>query len=152
MITPPPLVYRPPPDDASQLRLLTILHYVMAGLAVLMLGFLLMHFLVLNFVFSNPEMWKQAKHPPPKEIFVFFKLFYIVGATLIIAVGVANLLSAFYIRDRKNRLFSLILAGINCMHFPLGTGLGVFTFIVLLRPSVIHAYESSRDKLPGPHA
>lgn len=132
--------------------MLTILHYVMAGMAVLMLGFLLLHFLAFHFIFSNPEMWKQAKGAPPREMFVFFRVFYIAGATLIVAAGAANLLSAFYIRDRKNRLFSLILAGFNCMHFPLGTGLGVFTFIVLLRPSVIHLYESSRTKPPGPHA
>jgi len=39
-------------------------------------------------------------------------------------------------------MFSLIIAGINCVQFPFGTVLGVFTFVVLLRDSVRELYEA----------
>ena len=54
-----------------------------------------------------------------------------------------NLLSGIFIRKRKHHVFSLIVAGFNCLHFPLGTALGVFTFVVLLRDSVQNMYRAA---------
>ena len=53
----------------------------------------------------------------------------------------ASSLSARFLRGRRHRTFSLIVAGINCLGIPLGTILGVFTLIVLLRPSVRTLYR-----------
>ena len=68
-------------------------------------------------------------------------IFYFVIGTFLVALCVCNVLSGICITKRKNRLFSFIIAGINCMQFPLGTALGVFTFIVLARESVKSAYS-----------
>ena len=51
-------------------------------------------------------------------------------------------MSGFFLRQRRRRTFSLVMAGINCMNMPLGTVLGVFTVIVLLRESVRQAYAA----------
>ena len=40
------------------------------------------------------------------------------------------------ISRRQKYTFCLIAAGLNCMHMPIGTILGVFTLIVLTRDSV----------------
>lgn len=37
---------------------------------------------------------------------------------------------------RRHYVFCLVAAGLACLSFPLGTALGVFTFMVLQRPSV----------------
>ncbi len=37
---------------------------------------------------------------------------------------------------RRHRTFSIVIASLSCMSFPFGTILGVFTLIVLVRPSV----------------
>jgi len=37
----------------------------------------------------------------------------------------------------------MIVAGLNCLHIPLGTLLGVFTLVVLSRGSVATMYEPS---------
>ncbi|MES2980831.1 MAG: hypothetical protein V4727_00840 [Verrucomicrobiota bacterium] len=79
----------------------------------------------------------------PKEIIPFFIFFYVVIGVILVALCVCNALSAHYIRKRKNRIFSFIIAGINCMQFPLGTALGVFTFIVLTRESVKMTYSAN---------
>jgi hypothetical protein len=39
-------------------------------------------------------------------------------------------------------MFSLVIAGLNCIQIPFGTALGVFTIIVLLRDSVREAYAA----------
>jgi hypothetical protein len=133
--------------DAEHLKLLAVFHYVLGGLAVVGLGFLFMHWLLMNTFMGNPEMWQQqggkGPPPPPKEFFAIFKWFYLFIGTMIVVSGVANVVSGLSIRARRWRVFSLIVAGINCLCFPFGTVLGVFTFVVLLRESVAEAYEAA---------
>ena len=66
-------------------------------------------------------------------------MFIVIGcfAFLLNALFVA----AYYytgrsLKECRNYVFCLVVAGFTCMQFPLGTGLGVCTFIVLFRPSV----------------
>jgi hypothetical protein len=92
-------------------------------------------------VFTNPKFFEgQKQAPPPAEIFAIMKWFYLAGAVWFVTSGVLNLISGLCLRARKARTFSLVVAGINCLHIPLGTVLGVFTLIVLLRDSVRETY------------
>ena len=133
--------------DTDQLRLLAIFHFIIAGLAVVGLGFLALHYTFMHSIMNNPEVWKNQKGdgPPPAEFFAIFKWVYVVIGAFIVAGGIANLLSGLFLRKQTNRLFSLIIAGLNCMQFPFGTALGVFTFVVLLRDSVRELYEAQRS-------
>ena len=140
----PPLIRDQRAADADHMRILAIFHFVFAALAVLGIGFLGLHYLFFHSIMDNPDMWKIRKGggPPPREFFLIFRWFYIVfGAGLILCAG-ANLLSGLFIRARKNRTFSLVVAGLNCIQVPFGTVLGVFTFFVLLRPSVEETYRA----------
>ncbi len=70
---------------------------------------------------------------------MFGWFFFAVGVAMSLAflvVATLNFFAARWLSARRNRLFILILSGVNTMAFPLGTALGVFGFIVLLRPSV----------------
>ena len=140
----PPLMRDQRKTDADHLRLLAIFHFVVAGLAILGLGFLLLHYAIMQMVMTNPEIWKNQKGggPPPEQFFAIFKWFYLFFGLLLVVGGVGNLLSGLFIRKKRNRIFSLIVAGINCVQFPFGTMLGVFTFVVLLRDSVRELYEA----------
>jgi hypothetical protein len=48
-----------------------------------------------------------------------------------------------FLARRKHHLFCLVVAGVECLFFPFGTVLGVFTIIVLMRPSVQQAFEAN---------
>jgi hypothetical protein len=89
-------------------------------------------------------MWKNQKGamPPPREFLAMFRWFYVAFGVWFVASGILNVLSGIFLGRRKFRTFSLIVAVINCIHVPLGTVLGVFTIIVLLRPSVREIYEA----------
>jgi hypothetical protein len=63
---------------------------------------------------------------------------------MIVSAGICNLLSAIFIQQRRARMFSLIVAGLDCLCFPFGTALGVFTLIVLVRSSVEELYRTTR--------
>ena len=106
------------------------------------MGFLVLHYTIMNYVFSNPDMWKGQKNPPPPELFHFLIWFYVAAWVFLLVFVVLNILSGFYLRQRRNRMFSLVVGGLNCIHVPLGTALGVFTIMVLSRESVRDLYRS----------
>jgi hypothetical protein len=144
----PPLPRDQRKIDGDHLKLLWIFHFVAAGLALLGILFLVAHYAVLHTVFTNPKMWENQKQgPPPAEFFAMFKWFYLVFAVWFVGSGVLNVVSGLFIRGRKHRTFSLIVAGINCLHIPLGTVLGVFTIIILMRDSVRELYEGEAGLL-----
>jgi hypothetical protein len=138
----PPLIRDQRKVDADHLKLLSIFHFIGVGLALLGILFVLAHYAIFHAFFSNPKMWENQKQtPPPAEFFAIFKWVYMVLAVWFVASGVLNLLSALFIRARKHRIFSLVVAGTNCLYMPLGTVLGVFTIIVLIRDSVRELYD-----------
>ena len=128
-----------PNRDDNHIKTLAILHYVFAGLSVLGLAFLFLHFFIMNSVFSNPELMEGEEMP--EEVMTIMKISYLVGGLFMVLGGVANLLSGIFMGKRVNRIFSLIVAGFNCLSVPIGTTLGVFTIVVLIRPSVVDSYE-----------
>ena len=131
--------------DADHLNLLAIFHFVGAGLALLGIAFLVTHYAFMHAMFTNPKFFENQKQPmpvPPEQIFAMLKWIYLAGAVWFVASGILNLISGLCLRGRKGRTFSLVVAGINCLHIPLGTVLGVFTIIVLIRDSVRELYEA----------
>jgi hypothetical protein len=129
--------------DANHLKLLSIFHFVGAGLGLLGILFVLAHYAIFRTFLSNPKLWEgQKQTPPPAEFFEIFKWFYLIFGAWFLTSLILNLISGLCIRARKHATFSLVVAGVNCLHIPLGTVLGVFTIIVLVRDSVREAYEA----------
>lgn len=130
--------------DREHIRLLSIFHFVAAGMAFVALLFLVGHYALMSVFLNNPEMWKNAKGgpqgPDPAMVMGFFRWFYLIFGAWCLASAVLNLLSGLYMRRLKNRVFSLVVAAIDCLHMPFGTILGIFTLIVLCRESVARAY------------
>ena len=129
--------------DGEHLRVLAICHFVAAGLAFIALAFSLLYFVMIHAMFDNPEMWaKSPQGPPPVAVVGFFRLFVGVFVLWFLVSAVGNVLSGLFLRARRHRIFSMVIAGLNCLHIPLGTALGIFTIIVLERPSVHQLYEA----------
>src|SRR6266566_5046794 len=129
--------------DQEHLKLVAIFHFVVAGLALAGTGFLFVHYFIMHTAFSNPEMWKsqQGATPPPKEFFEAFIWMYIFFGAVAVLAFVLNLVSAIFLLQKRHRIFSIIVGGLNCLQIPFGTALGVFTIIVLSRDSVREVYS-----------
>jgi hypothetical protein len=139
----PPLPRDQRKIDANHLQILSIFHFVGAGLALLGILFLLAHYAVLHAFLANPKFWQDQKQaPPPAEFFAIFKWFYLIFGAWFATSGIVNVISGLCLRARNHRTFSLVVAGVNCVHVPLGTVLGIFTIIVLSRDSVRELYEA----------
>ena len=128
--------------DSRHLYLLSIFHFIGSGFALLGLGFIGLHFALFNGLFNNPDMWKGAAQPPPPEVFDLLKWIYVVLGAWYAASLVLNLLAGMYLHRKMHRTFCFVVAGMNCLHVPVGTILGIFTIIVLARDSVRAAFAN----------
>lgn len=136
--------------DSDHLRLLAVFHFIFAGFAFLGIGFLFLHWSLLHAVIDNPDIWKNQKGaPPPKELLALFHWFYVVFGAMLLTSGVLNMVSGVCLRQPKARMFSFVVAALDCLQFPVGTVLGVFTIVVLLRDSVRELYECA-DPVDSP--
>jgi hypothetical protein len=151
---PPPIAYAQPvayattPQvtvDDNHLRLLAIFHYVWGGLIALGSSIALIHVTLGIVMLANPAAFNSPGQPPAPA-FMGWMFLLIGGAILLIGwtLGGITIYSGRCLKYRRGYLFSLILAGLHCLSFPLGTVLGIFTFVVLLRPSVKAEYEYRR--------
>jgi hypothetical protein len=138
-----------PSDDEEHLRLLSIFHYVVGALTALFALFPLIHFaLGLFFFLAPPHPTSQQGGPPPAIIGWFFMIFggalFVLGecfAACVIAAGQ-------FIRSRRRYWFVFGIACMQCAFFPFGTALGVFTIVVLSRPSVKQMFGTGVSEPP----
>jgi hypothetical protein len=126
-------------QDESHLNLLSIFYFIFAGLGALGGLFLIVHYLIMRAVMSG-ELGSNS-NPPPPEMMTLLGVFYVVGGFFIVVGTGLNILTGVFMRRRKHRIFTMVVAGLNCLQFPLGTALGVFTFVVLMRETVREGYE-----------
>ncbi len=146
MSTAPPLL-PPSQKDAEHLQLLVIFHFVIAGMALFGVAIMLLQFRMMDTFFTDPEIWKSNGHsnPPPASFFAMFRWFATIFGCYALLSLLLNVSSGICLVLRKYRVFSLVVAGINCLYVPFGTALGVMTIIVLTRESVQSIYRRSLD-------
>jgi hypothetical protein len=118
--------------DAEHLRLLTLFHYILAGLTAVS-SFLP---LLMDWTSLLGELGDLGKEPEVQSIVSLFRImvWLVVLANLLFAAGLA--LVGYYLSRRRHRLFCIVMAACNCLAIPVGTVLGIFTIVVLSRDSV----------------
>ncbi|MHB1451805.1 MAG: hypothetical protein ACYCXR_08300 [Coriobacteriia bacterium] len=128
--------------DQENLRLLPLFYWVSGGFWALYGLFMVVYFLFMGAMFVSLP-FEEAGTPP----LAFGWTFIGMGAVafLFMAVFVAlKILAGFWLVKRKNRIATMVAAALSCLEFPYGTLVGVLTFIVLARPSVVALYETPK--------
>ena len=132
--------------DEEHLRLLSIFHYI-SGIITLFISFIfLIQFFVFSFIFDEVmnsllDIALVGNYDFDPEIFSFIIYLLIVLFFLFITFGLAQILSGNFLRKKKHRIFSFIVAIISILSFPYGTILGAMTIIVISRSSVMELYR-----------
>lgn len=123
-------------QDEYQLRLLTIFHYVCAGLAALFACLPLFHVIFGLLMLFAPGAFEVEPADAARMMGLFFVI--LPGSIVLLGLAFAALLAwaGHCIAQRKHYTFCLVMAGVACMFMPFGTALGIFSIIVLTRPSV----------------
>ncbi len=124
-------------QDLEHLKLLSVFHYVWGGITALISCIPLIHVafgVLLLFLSRCPAQGQTA--PPPA---IVGWMFILIGGGIIMvgwAVATAIVMAGYFLDKRRHWVYCLIVAAVCCTMMPVGTVLGVFTIIVLMRPSV----------------
>ena len=127
-------------QNEEHLNLLSILHYVLAGLTVLFSSIFLIHVGMGIAMLSGAFDGKDA---PPKMI---GWLFVLLGSGAVLCgwtMAVLMVIAGRKLRRRISRMFCLVIAAIECINMPLGTVLGVFTLILLSKGEVKQLFDTN---------
>ena len=133
-------------QDQEHLRLLSVFHYVQAILIAL-LACIPLIYVVIGMVVALGTLGSE-KSAAPQFIGLIFVIIGVVVALIGWAIAAMVGMAGKFLSQRRHYTYCLVIAGLNCMHAPLGTILGVFTFVVLLRPEVKVAFEGQSPQAP----
>jgi hypothetical protein len=123
-------------EDREYLRLLSIFHYVVGGLAALFAFFPVVYIAMGILVVYAPGTMDAGDDAMAA---LFGWVFIIIGAGLVVlgwAFAVFTIIAGRYLARQVHYLFCMVMAAIECIFMPFGTVLGIFTIIVLAKPSV----------------
>jgi hypothetical protein len=139
-------------QDLDHLRILSIFHYVVGGIVALFACFPLIHLAIGLFALLAPEKMNPP-HPSDAQMMRLIGVIFVGIASLAITVGWTLAICLFVagrnLASRRHYTYCLVIAGIACIFMPFGTVLGIFTIIVLMRPSVKALFEQSASVASG---
>lgn len=144
---PQPIPAPPPPlnKDAEHVRLLGIFHYVLGGITGFCACIPLIHVTMGIVLLCSPTMF-QGPDMPPEMQQVMGGLFLGIGSVAVMlgwTFAILLFVAAGSLRKHKRHMFCLVVAAIGCLSVPMGTVLGVFTILVLSRPTVKAMFEAA---------
>jgi hypothetical protein len=132
-------------QDEQNLSLLSVFHYIMAGGTALFACIPIIHVAVGVLMLTGRF---DGADPPP----VFFGwMFVLFGGAFVLLGWILAILTAIAgarLKQRRARVFCIVVAAIQCLNMPVGTVLGVFTLVTLSRPTVIAMFDGGP---PPPH-
>ncbi len=140
---PPPVAYRSDPItdvDLTHLNVLAICFWVWGGITALFSSIGLIHVAMGVAMISGnfPGPTTMPNSQIPAEQFVGW-MFVILGSAFVMfgwLIGGLSIYAGFCLKRHRRWMLCMIVASLNCISIPIGTALGVFTIIVLVRPRV----------------
>ncbi len=133
-------------QDLEHLKILSIFHYVLAGIVALFACFPIFHLVMGISMLTGDFFQGEVPSDAPFPFGMFSLMFTIIPAIIILsgwAFAISLAVSGYFLSKKTRYLFCLVVAGISCIFTPFGTVLGVFTIIVLMRPSVKKLFNYS---------
>ena len=124
--------------DLDQLRLLSIFHYVLAGLCIFPLLYGVFYMVIGIFAGAMIASAPNTNDSGPPAV-LFGGIFVIIGLFIVIVsltIGFLIFKSGRNLSKQTGYTFCFVIACISCVFMPFGTILGIFTLIVLSRDTV----------------
>jgi len=127
--------------DNEHLKLLSLFHLISGIFALVYSVFMALYFGFIIFIFNVGNKFDGAESDLPIEFKSIFMFIFIVILLIAIVIGIAKIMCSRYIKQKKNRVFCIVISCIECFSFPIGTLLGVLSIMVLNRNSVKEIYH-----------
>lgn len=127
-------------NDLQYIKILSIFYYVIGGLIALVSCLALLYLFIGVMFVTNPP--PTGGGPPPPAIGWFF----IVVSIAVMVIGwtwaVALMIAGWHMGKCRHYLYCMVMGCSALLYVPLGTVLGVFTIIVLVRPNAKRLFET----------
>ncbi len=143
----------------GHLELLGIFHYVVAGLSLFcggLYGLWLILFVGSMKTIIERSAERSREAPPPEVLGAFSGLFAGMGVmVIVVSAGSAVLfgVAGYCLRSRQAWVYCVVVAALSLLWWaPLGTVLGVFSLIVLMRPEAKALFTGAGSGAPQPPA
>ena len=133
-------------QDEQHLKLLSVFHFVVAGMAVLFALFPIIH-LVVGIAMVSGAIADAGDDEFPRFIGWFFIAFSATWIMVGLAFATALAIAGRGLMARRHYAYCFVMACIACAFMPFGTVLGVLTVIFLSRESVKALFGS--PSVPG---
>jgi hypothetical protein len=126
-------------EDQDQLKLLSIFHYVLGAFTALV-SFVPVILLTIGLVMLVSPQTLEPSGGETQEGLQIVGGIFVGVAMLVLLVGLGSalcvILAGRFLNHRTHYIFCMVVAALECLSFPFGTILGVFTIVVLSRESV----------------
>ncbi len=131
--------------DNEHINLLSLFQLISGIFTLAWSVFMVLYFGFIIFIINLGGKFDAAKNQIDSEFpFQFMGIIiivWIICLLIAIALGIAKIFSSKFLKQRKNRTFSIVISCIECFSFPYGTLLGVLSIIVLNRDNVKNVYH-----------
>lgn len=117
-------------------------HTVFAVIGAIFATMPIIHVSIGIMMVATPQAFQQGDPAQPPTLWAGVFFIFIGGLFVLLgwAAAVCTFVSGRYLRLRRKRMFSFVMACILCMFMPFGTVLGIITIIMLSRDSVRRLY------------
>ena len=123
-------------EDIKHLDLLGLFHYILAGITAFFSCLPFIHVLIgLAMISGKFFEGPNGSGPPP----FFGWIFVIIGSVFILlgwCLAVFMFVTGKKLKRRSDRMFCMVVAGVECIFMPFGTILGVLTLIALSKDTI----------------
>lgn len=132
------------PQQEQYIKLVSVLNYILAAIFALFGCFPFVHVMIGLLALTG-----KLKDDSGREMPAFFGWLFVLmpGCFILCAWIMAALaiLAGRRLGQRRSYQYCFVVACIECLFMPLGTLLGVFTLILLLKPEVKAAFDANLE-------
>lgn len=131
----------------NNLSTLSILHYVYGGLICFGGAVVLALVVTMGQVFQSDWFLANADEAAPAFIGALLGTVGWVVFFFLEMKGIANIISGALLAKARGRVFSQVVAALDCLNIPFGITLGIFTFVELNKTEVKALYAAQAPAL-----
>jgi len=125
--------------DIEDIKLLSIFYYIIGVIIALSASIFILHFIMSLGLMGTAIFVAPLEPDEIKSTAVLSFSIAVFAITIVLAgwiIAGCIIYAGICLSKSRKYIFCFIIAGVLCLFIPLGTILGVFTIIVLMRPTV----------------